>query len=702
MDRWKRLLKYLFFVVGVVAYGYGLWTFSTYKTKLGDAVYVSERALLPGYASFQFGPKHADHTLKVSREYNKVVFGLSGNETLTPQQRSRQTAEYLAKTLEELGLRAHIQSFVVAPGSTQQGITNTTTSPEIGYNVYAILPSPRGDGTDAIVLSSRYYSNQEEIKGTYTTGVSIVLGLFKFFNAQPWLSKDFIVLFTDGRHGQQAARSWLEAYHSRLEPQQETPEGELEGFARSGHIVAAFCLEANGKGFESVTYHLEGANGQLPNMDLLAASQKIARKIGISQQLPLNYMDAFLPESLNASLTIYEKNLFNMMTTLAIGVPSGDHGAFGVYHVDALTIEAIPGIHAQKKAIQNLSKLLEGVMRSVNSIIERLHQSYYYYLLLDFKTYVPIGYYTPTLLYIVAPVLLRGLYYYFLTEEIGPAERLRQQIQRQQRKSKNQSLVKKEHDNKANTDSSSSTSDTGKQEPLPPVARQWFNSYVSLTVLCCLALVVFLLPFFLETVIPDQQTMLRVWLSLSAFLIFCVMAFVLPYTDSIFIVRPSSSLNSSDLFLRTEGEWASIGCLSGSLLFLFIVPCTFINFSFTVLLAILVTPVYTIVDPVVSTFPSSSSSALSKFSFFFWNAINIFQLLAITCISPVGLVAALAWFFLDCSFMEAVTVILAQFKVHSTLTYPVLVLLLLPSVLLLYKSQVAFLLHNLSRQKSTQ
>jgi hypothetical protein len=35
-------------------------------------------------------------------------------------------------------------------------------SDEVGYNVYAVLSSPRGDGTESLVLSSRYDVGQGE------------------------------------------------------------------------------------------------------------------------------------------------------------------------------------------------------------------------------------------------------------------------------------------------------------------------------------------------------------------------------------------------------------------------------------------------------------------------------------------------------------------------------------------------------------
>jgi glycosylphosphatidylinositol transamidase len=53
------------------------------------------------------------------------------------------------------------------------------------------------------------------------------------------------------------------------------------------------------------------------------------------------------------------------------------------------------------------NRTLEGTVRSINGLIERLHQSFYFYLLLDVDIYVPIGYYTASLWLLLCPLIIK-------------------------------------------------------------------------------------------------------------------------------------------------------------------------------------------------------------------------------------------------------------------------------------------------------
>lgn len=68
-----------------------------------------------------------------------------------------------------------------------------------------------------------------------------------------------------------------------------------------------------------------------------------------------------------------------------------------------------------------LDRLLEGMIRKLNNLLERLHQSYFFYLLPSLSRFVSIGYYMPAFGLLAVILLLRVstspsviLYYAFI------------------------------------------------------------------------------------------------------------------------------------------------------------------------------------------------------------------------------------------------------------------------------------------------
>lgn len=76
-----------------------------------------------------------------------------------------------------------------------------------GTNTYGILRAPRGDGTEALVLSADW-----DAQGTSNSnGVGLLVSLAEHFSGGAHWAKDIIFLITDG--GLPAHYAWLTAYH---------------------------------------------------------------------------------------------------------------------------------------------------------------------------------------------------------------------------------------------------------------------------------------------------------------------------------------------------------------------------------------------------------------------------------------------------------------------------------------------------------
>lgn len=105
------------------------------------------------------------------------------------------------------------------------------------------------------------------------------------------------------------------------------------------------------------------------------------------------------------------KNLLNMLLSQTTGVPNGNHGLFHRHRIEALTLEAVKrpttGSNRYNGALP-LLKTIEGISRSLNNLLERFHQSYFFYILAQNDRFVSIGDYMPCLVLLVVPLFIKS------------------------------------------------------------------------------------------------------------------------------------------------------------------------------------------------------------------------------------------------------------------------------------------------------
>jgi len=97
------------------------------------------------------------------------------------------------------------------------------------------------------------------------------------------------------------------------------------------------------------------------------------------------------------------------MINQALGVPTGDHGIFNIYHIDAITLMNVNLDKTPTYSKLHIAKTLEGTFRALNNLIEHLHQSFYYYLLPAPYAYISIGEYMISLGLILIAFALKVL-----------------------------------------------------------------------------------------------------------------------------------------------------------------------------------------------------------------------------------------------------------------------------------------------------
>lgn len=271
-----------------------------------------------------------------------------------------------------------------------------------GKNIYGILRAPRIGSTESIVLTVPYRP-PNTAHTSVTAGVPLLLAFADFARRQKYWSKDIIFLVTDQE--QLGMQAFLEAYYGDDE-NNILNSGTLYG--KAGNIIAAINFEIQDFDIDFNNLKIEGLNGQLPNLDLHNLVVKLSLKNGIGTGYKNKVSDYNRDDVLNNL-----SNLLSMMWTQSSGVPNGNHGLFHKYGIEALTIESVkrdssvPNQNVHHK-IMAMLKIIEGISRSLNNLLERFHQSFFFYLIISSDRFVSIGDYMPCIGLMAASLLIKS------------------------------------------------------------------------------------------------------------------------------------------------------------------------------------------------------------------------------------------------------------------------------------------------------
>lgn len=345
--------------------------------------YFSENALLPGLVESEYDE---DHSAK------KFLSELKDEALRYPN--SLPYSWLLAK-FGQLGLETYTHNFTLnyPLGPTQK---------YVGKNVYAILRAPRGASNEAVVLSSPYRPPNSAHPTTHP-GIALLLSLAKFFRRQKYWAKDLVFLITD--HEQLGAQAWLEAYHqSSCGNPGVLHHGDLP--ARAGAIQAAVNLELHSDRISHIDVKVEGLNGQLPNLDLVNLIHRLCAMESVRHTFKNrdnpNFADPW------KEWWYSFQTMMSMVFTQASGMTNGNHGLFHRFGIEAVSLEGFERASGGPLMFYQMGRVMEGVCRSLNNLLERFHQSFFFYLLSANDRYISIGAYMPSLGLMCGALLIRA------------------------------------------------------------------------------------------------------------------------------------------------------------------------------------------------------------------------------------------------------------------------------------------------------
>lgn len=310
--------------------------------------YISENALMPSQVTSYF----RESEWNIVRGYREELQGL----------------EHSSVSERNQIIESWLDGFGLLNTYHKNGIVNDT--------LYSIMHAPRGDDTEAMVLTVPWTTSDQEYN---LGGMALAMGLARYFAKASIWSKNIIFVFPQDSHF--ALRSWVEAYHTSLEN-------------TAGSIDAAIVMEyaKNGDYFDYYELSYEGLNGQLPNLDLL----NTANLIGYHESLKCSIQGTPANELEKNTYYTRLRTLFKGILSLTLsGLRKNTPGceAFSGWQIQSFTIKARGSTGPAD--VTQFGRVVDSTFRSVNNLLEKFHQSFFFYLMLSPKNFVSIGTYLP-------------------------------------------------------------------------------------------------------------------------------------------------------------------------------------------------------------------------------------------------------------------------------------------------------------------
>ncbi|RDB21477.1 GPI transamidase component gaa1 [Hypsizygus marmoreus] len=398
-----RRLPWLRLALFCVGY---IWMIIIPSPQLGRGTYIDENALQPGQWALNCGQVNTYWSWGDVHTADKYLAQLEVLRDTNAT--SDQRAQFVMKEFHRLGISASTQSYMFSARSGRRE----------GTNAYGILSSPRTSGTEAMVISASWLSRTGEGDGTLNLrGVSTVLALAGFLKGYSLWAKDIVFVISDGY--MDGMHAWLAAYHGSSQSNLEADRLELS----SGVIWTALNIDYPGHSFSHLGIFFEGLNGRLPNQDLLNSFQRISRYTGGVPVILYDHLDprenpghsdlpSWLPPSIRGQREVqtyaYQaKNVARHFMYQARGQSSGVHGLFHRYRIDTFTLFALPatgphGFHA-------IGRIVESTLRTTNNLLERLHASFFFYIMTGPDRFLKIGSYLPSAILVSVAMMFGGL-----------------------------------------------------------------------------------------------------------------------------------------------------------------------------------------------------------------------------------------------------------------------------------------------------
>lgn len=240
------------------------------------------------------------------------------------------------------------------------------------------------------------------------------MSLSKFTATQSVWAKDLIFLVVDKTPT--GSLAWLNAYHGMDD---NTFNGQALKFDRlkyhSGVIQAALNLEFCGDNdsFSGVGLYPVNLNGQLPNADLIATLVYSFYYEGVNLWSH-DQIDSWHHSNQKIqSFVDNGKKLLSFFWHQALGLPVQDHSFYQKFKIEAATLKGLKKSENDRIEAFRFGRAIECSLYSFNTLLERLHHSFWFYLLASPNQVVLLSIYIGPVIAVSASLILYGIYLWF-------------------------------------------------------------------------------------------------------------------------------------------------------------------------------------------------------------------------------------------------------------------------------------------------
>uniref|UniRef100_A0A183CKR0 Glycosylphosphatidylinositol anchor attachment 1 protein n=1 Tax=Globodera pallida TaxID=36090 RepID=A0A183CKR0_GLOPA len=270
--------------------------------------------------------------------------------------------EYIVNCLVEMGIEVAKQPF--KPVSSSLLKANSSASRE---NVYGIVRTLRAIPAESILLAVPMRSSKIE-------PIAVALAFADYAKKQSYWARDLIFLFVDGGE-KVAAEAWFSEYHGHRHPFIQSSDGEAGSRLEihGGQIVGAFALDFSGSLLSHIDVQYSMVNNKLSNLDLVNLCVLLVEKAG-------------------SVTSIHGKQFYVAFWRNANHAKNNEEKR-----------------HSTIIDLEDTVRLIEGAMRSLNNLLEKLHHSYLLYVLTSPHRFVSVAFYMPLMGFLLTPLLILAL-----------------------------------------------------------------------------------------------------------------------------------------------------------------------------------------------------------------------------------------------------------------------------------------------------
>ena len=208
-------------------------------------------------------------------------------------------------------------------------------------------------------------------------GVGVAIALTEMIKTQPHWAKEFIFVFSsDARVG---IDCWLASnFDNRKSRCMYSSLPSIIAHSPQTGLV----LDINSLIAHSIDIKMEGDLSQMTNQDLVNVAVRVANRMGIT----VTFHGMTGPSKSEEISPLF----FRQLLQIGTGEGTGNHASLIKHGIHALTLRS-----GGKKGIFNVMRVAEGLLRSENNLLERVHASIWFYIFSTISNYSSISLYMP-------------------------------------------------------------------------------------------------------------------------------------------------------------------------------------------------------------------------------------------------------------------------------------------------------------------